>query len=311
MSRILIIEDNKDLAFGLRSNLEIEGYEVIAANTGREGISQAKSFSPDLVILDLMLPEMDGFELLGAINQRLKDEVIPPFLFLTAKVEKQDIRHGMSLGADDYILKPFNHTEVLDIIRMRLDKREKLLHQGEDGATKAVVNAFDKLALPCEDGLELVAFENIVRCEADRAYCTFYLIDGRKILVSKPLKEFENILVSKHFLRIHKSTIINIKFADKYIRGKGGYLLLSDGSHVNVSARRKEELMKILKSLATNYGLALLSHELGHIIHDHSKKNISVIEAQVEADLFAAKLGFADELENFLLDQPESTEKRV
>ena len=247
MEHLLIVEDDLNIRETLQDILELVGYQVSTASNGREGFDAIIDIHPDLVVCDVDMPEMDGFELLGAINQRLKDEVIPPFLFLTAKVEKQDIRHGMSLGADDYILKPFNHTEVLDIIRMRLDKREKLLHQGEDGATKAVVNAFDKLALPCEDGLELVAFENIVRCEADRAYCTFYLIDGRKILVSKPLKEFENILVSKHFLRIHKSTIINIKFADKYIRGKGGYLLLSDGSHVNVSARRKEELMKILK----------------------------------------------------------------
>ncbi len=110
MSRILIVEDNKDLAFGLRSNLEIEGYEVATAATGMEGIQLAKSFLPTLVILDLMLPEMDGFEVLKALR---KHRSSPRVLILTARGEEVDKVRGLRLGADDYVTKPFGLMELL------------------------------------------------------------------------------------------------------------------------------------------------------------------------------------------------------
>lgn len=250
MERILIIEDDKNIRDTLKDILELSGYHVLITNNGREGYHSIIENRPDLVLCDVSMPEMGGFELLGAINQRLKDEIIPPFLFLTAKVEKQDIRHGMSLGADDYILKPFDCEEVLKIIRLRLDTRKKLLNLGETTITKEVFDSFNKLALPCSDGLMLVSFDKIIKCQADRAYCSFFLLDGTKILVSKPMSAFENILINKHFLKIHKSTIINPQFIDKYIRGKNGLLLLSDGSIVPVSHHNKDELMKVLNYIS-------------------------------------------------------------
>ena len=250
MEHILIVEDDKNIRETLKDILELSGYHISTANNGKEGYNAILSNHPDLVLCDVSMPELDGFELLGAINQRLKEEVIPPFLFLTAKVEKQDIRHGMSLGADDYILKPFNYTEVLEIIRLRLDARKKLLHLSEPNKPREIIETFNKLALPCADGLMLVNFEKIIKCQADRAYCCFYLVDGTKILVSKPMSAFETILINKHFLKIHKSTIINTQFIDKYIRGKNGLLLLSDGSIVPVSHHNKDELMKILNYIS-------------------------------------------------------------
>ncbi len=110
MSRILIIEDNKDLAFGLRSNLEIEGYDVATAATGTQGIQQATAFQPDLVILDLMLPEMDGFEVLRILR---KNGAAAPVLILSARGEEVDKVRGLRLGADDYVTKPFSLMELL------------------------------------------------------------------------------------------------------------------------------------------------------------------------------------------------------
>ena len=126
MSRILIIEDNKDLAFGLRSNLEIEGFEVMTANTGPEGIEQSKSFQPDLVMLDLMLPEMDGFEVLKALR---KINTATPVLILTARGEEVDKVRGLRLGADDYVTKPFGLMELLARV-------EALLRRSSDPATR-------------------------------------------------------------------------------------------------------------------------------------------------------------------------------
>lgn len=110
MTRILIVEDNKDLAFGLRSNLEIEGYEVRTVATGPDGVQQAKAFLPHLILLDLMLPQMDGFAVLEAIRE---SKLQMPVLILTARGEEIDKVRGLRLGADDYVTKPFGLMELL------------------------------------------------------------------------------------------------------------------------------------------------------------------------------------------------------
>ena len=109
-ARILVVEDHTDLALGLRNNLEIEGYEVRVAETGRSGLEQAGRWKPDLVILDLMLPELDGFRVLRALRAR-GDAV--PILILTARGEEADKVRGLRLGADDYVTKPFGLLELL------------------------------------------------------------------------------------------------------------------------------------------------------------------------------------------------------
>ena len=108
-------------------------------------------------------------------------------------------------------------------------------------------SVFEKLALPCDEGLILISFDEIIKCQADRAYCTFHLANGQSVLVSKSMKEFEQLLLDNNFLKVHKSTIVNINYAKKYLRGNGGQLIMSDDSIVYVSARRKEELMKVLR----------------------------------------------------------------
>lgn len=110
MTRVLVIEDNPDLAFGLRNNLEIEGYEVEVAEDGRAGLARARALEPDLVILDLMLPGMDGYRVL----HELRDEGrTVPVLILTARGEEVDKVRGFCFGADDYVTKPFGLLELL------------------------------------------------------------------------------------------------------------------------------------------------------------------------------------------------------
>ncbi|MFW6079262.1 MAG: response regulator, partial [Gemmatimonadota bacterium] len=104
MRRVLVIEDNEDLAYGLRNNLEIEGYEVEVVTDGATGLERARASEPDLVILDLMLPEMDGYHLLRRLRAAGSDV---PVLILTARGEETDKVTGFRLGADDYVTKPF------------------------------------------------------------------------------------------------------------------------------------------------------------------------------------------------------------
>ena len=246
MEKILVIEDERHLRESLEEIFNLAGYSVNTATNGKEGFDFIIEDKPDLVVCDVSMPELDGFELLGAINNRLREEVVPPFLFLTAKVESQDIRQGMSLGADDYILKPFDHSNLLEVVRLRLDKRKKLLNK-VSVQSKSKSNGINKLALPNDEGLILVPFDNIIKCEADRAYCNFYLKGGDKVLVSKSMKEFEEVLLSHGFVKVHNSNIVNINFAEKYLKGKGGQLLMTDGSIVPVAVRKKVELIKLLK----------------------------------------------------------------
>jgi two-component system, OmpR family, alkaline phosphatase synthesis response regulator PhoP len=126
MSRILVIEDNRDLAFGLRNNLEIEGYEVETAEDGRVGLEAFVRVNPDLVILDLMLPELDGFRVLRSL---CKNSNATPILILTAKGEEADKVRGLRMGADDYVTKPFGLLELLARV-------EALLRRTQAGRAK-------------------------------------------------------------------------------------------------------------------------------------------------------------------------------
>ncbi len=122
MTHILIVEDNTDLAFGLRSNLELEGYEVTIASTGKEGLEAASTCDVDLIVLDVMLPEMDDYELL----RRLRDsDRSTPVLMLTARGEEIDTVRGLRTGADDYVTKPFGLMELIARIEALLRRQRE------------------------------------------------------------------------------------------------------------------------------------------------------------------------------------------
>jgi len=132
VSRILVIEDNADLAFGLRNNLEIEGYEVAVSGDGAAGLERARRSPPDLVILDLMLPKLDGFRVLKAIRQ---DALAMPVLILTARGEEADKVRGLKLGADDYVTKPFGVLEILARVEALLRRSPDLAAAKRSGPT--------------------------------------------------------------------------------------------------------------------------------------------------------------------------------
>jgi two-component system, OmpR family, alkaline phosphatase synthesis response regulator PhoP len=122
MNRILIVEDNENLAYGLSTSLELEGYEVGLASTGLEGLEEARRWEPDLIILDLMLPEMDGFRVLKALRREGNEA---PVLILTARGEEADKVLGFRMGADDYVTKPFGVLELLARVQALLRRVER------------------------------------------------------------------------------------------------------------------------------------------------------------------------------------------
>ena len=125
MKKILVIEDNADVRENLCEILELSDYIPYSAENGKAGVEVAISKDVDLILCDVMMPELDGFGVLKILNKNPKTSGIP-FIFLTAKSEKADFRKGMGLGADDYITKPFDDVELLDAIEMRLKKSERI-----------------------------------------------------------------------------------------------------------------------------------------------------------------------------------------
>ncbi|HEY8400965.1 MAG TPA: response regulator [Cytophagaceae bacterium] len=123
MKKILLIEDNKDVRENTAEILELANYKVVTAENGKIGVELAKTTQPDLIICDVMMPELDGFGVLHVLSKIPATSKIP-FIFLTAKSEKADFRKGMNLGADDYLTKPFDELELLDAVEIRLKKNE-------------------------------------------------------------------------------------------------------------------------------------------------------------------------------------------
>lgn len=121
MKRLLLIEDNFEMRENTQEILELAGFEVYAAENGKIGVTMAQEHLPDIIICDVMMPELDGYGVLRMLSRNPKTAYIP-FIFLTAKAEKSDFRKGMQLGADDYITKPFDDVDLLDAIEMRLQK---------------------------------------------------------------------------------------------------------------------------------------------------------------------------------------------
>jgi len=125
MKKLLVIEDNQEVRENLEEILSLSNYDVVTAEDGLVGVEKALKEKPNLIICDVMMPKLDGFGVLRILSQKAQTSHIP-FIFLTAKTEVQDMRKGMGLGADDYITKPFQSTELLDAVEIRLQKSERL-----------------------------------------------------------------------------------------------------------------------------------------------------------------------------------------
>lgn len=125
MRKILIVEDNGDVRENISELLELSGYSTITAENGKSGVELAEALLPDLIICDIMMPEMDGYEVLKHLTTNPKTSSIP-FIFLTAKSEKSDFRKGMGMGADDYVVKPYSDDELLDAVEIRLSKSDQI-----------------------------------------------------------------------------------------------------------------------------------------------------------------------------------------
>lgn len=208
MKKILIIEDNDDVRENTAEILELSGYEVTTASNGKIGVESAKSFIPDVIICDIMMPELDGYGVLEALNKTNTMASIP-FIFLTAKSEKMDMRKGMNLGADDYLTKPFTEIELMDAIESRLKRYDFLKKEFSptiDGVSKFIEDASKYLDL--EDlprDFKLIKFKKKDAIFVEGAPANaLYFIDSGVVKTYKTTEKGKEMVISLnssgHFL---------------------------------------------------------------------------------------------------------------
>lgn len=228
MNKILIIEDNTAVRENLEEILELADYNVISAENGKSGIELAKSQHPDLIICDIMMPELDGYGVLRILSKRPETATIP-FIFLTAKTEKSDLRRGMNLGADDYITKPFEEDDLLEAIETRLAKSNILKKEYSNSVEG--LNSFIDEARGLADFQELsrdrkektYARKEVLYSEGDFANYMYFIISGK--VKSVKLDE------------LGKELVLDVYQAGDFI----GYMNLLEDDEYNESAIAMED----------------------------------------------------------------------
>ncbi|MEM9723671.1 MAG: response regulator, partial [Bacteroidota bacterium] len=241
MIRTLIIDDEEDARQALKLTLEKYCPEVqliAECKSAKEGIAAISQLQPELIFLDIQMPQMSGFELLEQVES-IDFEVI----FVTAH-DHYAIK-AIKFSALDYLLKPID----IDELRYTLKRfKEQPRNQSQyDSVLKNIKNPegrMERLAIPTLEGIEFLETADIIYCEAEGNYTHLFLQRGKKLLVSKKLKDFEQVLSETGFCRVHHAYLINLKHIQKYVKGEGGYVLLHEGHQAPVSRRKKEEFLR-------------------------------------------------------------------
>lgn len=210
-------------------------------HSAEQALPAIKTTPLQIVFLDIEMPQMNGFELLEELTE------INFELIFTTSYDQYAIK-AIRFSALDYLLKPIDKEELQKAVQKAVQRLAYPLPQQIDILLKKLHQpaAATKIALPTMEGLQMVAVDSIISCESNGNYTIFFLKNNRKITASRILKEIEEMLEGHSFVRVHNSYIVNINEIEKYIKGEGGYLIMSDGSSVDVSRSRKEALLKKL-----------------------------------------------------------------
>ncbi|MBI9072374.1 MAG: response regulator transcription factor [Melioribacteraceae bacterium] len=218
IKKILVVEDDPQIRTNLIDLLELSEYTVFSASNGKEGVKIAFELLPDLVISDIMMPQMDGYEFKKALSLNPGTKSIP-FIFLTAKSDIADFRTGMDLGADDYLIKPINLKELIKAIEVREQRLNDLLVNSkapESNNVLAKEDVYEKQIM-LDTGIrqELIKPKEIMMILAEGDYTKVVTSESKKILIRKRLKDWEDSLPKNKFLKVHRSTIVNIDYITK------------------------------------------------------------------------------------------------
>jgi two-component system, LytTR family, response regulator len=247
MIKAILIDDERDGLEDLQESLAkyCKEINVLSAHTNpAEAVSDIAQLKPDLVFLDVQMPGMSGFELLERLSP-VSFEVI----FVSA-FERYAIK-AIRFSALDYLLKPIDVDEL-----MRAVARVKEHKAGNSFSIQSALHnassrsgAVEQVAVPSTEGIDFFQTKDIIYCKAEGCYTTLYLAGKQVKLVTRVLKDFEDFLSESGFLRVHNSFLINLKHVKRYVRGEGGYVVLTDDHEVDISRRRKDEFLSMLNKL--------------------------------------------------------------
>lgn len=243
----LIIDDELNNCHNLQNILARYCPEVDVlgmAHNATEGLELILKEQPDLVFLDIQMPGGSGFDLLASIKN-------PDFDVIFVTAYNQYAIKAIRMSAIDYLLKPINILELREAVSRVKAKNElkssKSNHLQNYLENQSLSQSQRKIALPTSERLLYVKIEDIIRCQGENNYTKFYLNNGQPVLVSKTIKEYEELLKEDGFIRVHQSHLINTKHVKSYEKREGGYLKMVDGSTVSISRQRKDFVLSQLK----------------------------------------------------------------
>jgi len=245
MIKAIIVDDEPNCCktLSLLLNRYCPAVQVTGSySNGIEALQAINTSSPDLVFLDIQMPRMNGFEML----EKLK--TISFHLIFTTSYDQYALK-AFRVSAIDYLLKPVDCEELQNAVQKVVERSTiPVMEQLQILYQKALhpASAINKIALPTMEGLQMVLIDSIIYCSSEDNYTNLVLKNKTKIVVSRTLKEVEEMLEDHPFVRVHRSYLVNINEIEKYLRSDGGYLLMTDGSSIDVSRNKKEELLKIL-----------------------------------------------------------------
>lgn len=247
MIRVVIIDD-EDAARNFIEKILVSNFKdidvVAQASNVESGINTINKYSPDIVFLDIDMPDGTGFDLLQQL-QKIDFKLI----FVTA--HSQHALKAIKFSALDYILKPVDILELVQTVKKALNIIEKETEQIKIKTFLSNIsnlNGNKKIVLKTSDNIYVINVKNIIRCLSESNYTTLYINDKRKIVISKTLKEYENLLCEFGFIRIHRSHLININYIERYSKDNS-ILHMKDNSQIPVSHRKKDQLIQILENL--------------------------------------------------------------
>lgn len=250
MIKAIIVEDEASGRNTLLKMLEDFSSRIYVAGTAESaqaGIKLILEHKPDLVFLDIEMPYLNGFEMLEQIPERQFDVIF------TTAYDQYAIK-AFRFSATDYLLKPYEMDELDDAIKKIEQKRFSGNRNPEEidvllRNIRELKKNSNRLALPTSDGLIFVEVKRIIRCESDTNYTRFFIEDAKPVIVSRTLREFEELLDTHDFIRVHHSHLVNINHIKRYIKGEGGVVIMSDNSEVEVSRRKKDIFLSRLKQM--------------------------------------------------------------
>lgn len=246
MIRAIIVDDEPYCCDALEILLQRHCPQVQVVeicHSGQSALPAIQELKPQLVFLDIEMPQMNGFDLLEKLPE------VNFELVFTTSYDQYAIK-AIRFSALDYLLKPVDREELqLAVQKVSQSINQPLPQQLEILLQKMQQPAgfVQRIALPTMEGLQLVPIDSIISCASNSNYTIFFLKNKEKITVSRTLKETEEMLEEHAFLRVHHSYVVNLNEIHKYVKGEGGYLVMSDNSNIDVSRSRKEFLLQRLQ----------------------------------------------------------------